>query len=191
MPMSNEKPLLPKLAGDMEYFARQVVEAKDDYMKQVHYSDHLQTTWWAIKDEIELILKTGEVSTIEDRPTFADSGESDRPGAILSEANNRLREEDHPERKAKPDFRFRDLTLVEGAVILLTENGKLHGREIERRLKSGGYQSDAKFFQNMLDSTFKRDGRFKNVGGNTWELKNPTLFHNGITNVHGVEESKE
>jgi hypothetical protein len=164
--MQIQKPLLSKLAVDMEYFARQVVESKE-YMRQVHFADHLQTTWWEIKEEIEQILKTGEVSTIEEKPAIAEVTEPDRPGAILSEANDRLRGDDHPETKARPDFRFRDLTLVEGAVILLTEEGRLHGREIERRLKKGGYQSDAKFFQNMLDSSFKRDGRFKNVGGNT------------------------
>jgi hypothetical protein len=72
--------------------------------------------------------------------------------------------------------RFSDKTMSEAAAILLAERKQLHGREIERLLKEGGYRSRSQFFQNVLEATFKRDGRFRNIGGNIWELQEPQFF---------------
>lgn len=66
---------------------------------------------------------------------------------------------------------FRNLTLAEVARILLKENGTLHGKEIERLAKAGGFKKGTNNFQNYMPVAFKRDGGFENVGGNTWRLK--------------------
>jgi hypothetical protein len=65
--------------------------------------------------------------------------------------------------------------LADAAAALLATHGTLHGSKIEQLLKEGGYRSRAKFFQNVLDSAFKRDGRFRNLGGNLWQLQEPLL----------------
>ena len=66
---------------------------------------------------------------------------------------------------------FRKLTLAEVAKVLLKENGKLHGKEIERLAKAGGFKKGTNNFQNYMPVAFKRDGSFENIGGNTWRLK--------------------
>jgi hypothetical protein len=174
--MGTEKPLLLRHAEDFEYYARQLLDA-DIFMKRVHFADHLQTTWFAMRQEIEHILKTGKPELVQEKPVTKRVGPQRRTKPPALNAPH----EDHP--KDEPKLRFRDKTVADGAAILLAEQGKLHGREIERLLKEGGYRSKSQFFQNVLDSTFKRDGRFRNVGGNTWELKEPSLFTNGKVEV--------
>jgi hypothetical protein len=82
----------------------------------------------------------------------------------------------HVEPPATREFRsaqFRKLTLAEVAKVLLKEYGKLHGKEIERLAKAGGFKGGKENFQNYMPVAFKRDGGFENVGGNTWRLKEP------------------
>jgi hypothetical protein len=67
--------------------------------------------------------------------------------------------------------RFKELTLAEVGHILLTENESLHGKEIERLAKAGGFKGGANNFQNYMPVAFKRAGTFMNIGGNTWKLK--------------------
>jgi hypothetical protein len=68
--------------------------------------------------------------------------------------------------------RFRDVILAEVARTLITENGRpLHGKEIERLAKAGGFTGGTNNFQNYLPVALKRDGGFENIGGNTWTLK--------------------
>ena len=67
--------------------------------------------------------------------------------------------------------RFRGLSIAQAGKLLLQEHGQLHGKEIERLLKSGGIQSKAEHFQSTMLVAFGRDGGFRNVGGNTWRLK--------------------
>jgi hypothetical protein len=86
------------------------------------------------------------------------------------------------EPRATSPLRFRKLTLVRIARILLKEQGQLHGREIERLAKEGGYKSAAEHFQSMLSVALKRDGGFENVGGNQWRLK-PASMEQGVPQV--------
>jgi hypothetical protein len=69
--------------------------------------------------------------------------------------------------------KFRNLTLAQIGRRLLEEHGTLHGREIERLAKAGGFKGGTKNFQNYMPVAFKRDGGFENTGGNTWRLKQP------------------
>ena len=67
--------------------------------------------------------------------------------------------------------RFEQLSIAEGAKILLREHGVLHGKDIERLLKSGGYTSNSKKFQTTMVVALMRDGGFVNIGKNRWKLK--------------------
>jgi hypothetical protein len=183
--MADEKPLLLTLAADIDYYVHELL-ASERFMKRVHFADHLQGTWFQMVKEIEHFVKTGKPELIEEKPAKK----------FASPKRAKLRALDAPHEdhaKVKPDehqSRFRDRTMAAGAAILLAEHGKLHGSDIERLLKEGGYRSKSKFFQNVLDSTFKRDGRFRNVGGNTWELKAPPLFANGNAEVERAEHKE-
>jgi hypothetical protein len=66
---------------------------------------------------------------------------------------------------------FKKLTLAQIGRLLLKEHGRLHGKEIERLARAGGFKSGTKNFQNYMPVAFKRDGGFENIGGNTWRLK--------------------
>jgi hypothetical protein len=82
--------------------------------------------------------------------------------------------EDSPHREPRPRpgrLPFRNLTLVQAVKVLLREQKQLHGKEIERLLREGGYRTKARHFQQGMFSAFERDGGFVNVGGNTWKLK--------------------
>jgi hypothetical protein len=70
--------------------------------------------------------------------------------------------------------RFKDLTLAAIGRVLLGEHETLHGKEIERLAKAGGFKGGAKNFQNYMPVAFKRAGGFENIGGNTWKLKEST-----------------
>jgi hypothetical protein len=72
--------------------------------------------------------------------------------------------------------RFRDLILAEVAKILLSETptGILHGAEIERLAKAGGFTGGTQNFQNYLPVALKRAGGFENIGRNRWKI-NPDI----------------
>jgi len=72
---------------------------------------------------------------------------------------------------------FKNLTLAQIGRMLLAEHGKLHGKDIERLARAGGFKGAVKNFQNYMPVAFKRDGGFENVGGNTWKLKEATTEH--------------
>ena len=74
--------------------------------------------------------------------------------------------------------RFRNLTLAQIGRRLLEEHGALHGKEIERLAKAGGFKGGTKNFQNYMPVAFKRDGGFENTGGNNWRLKEPAAHGN-------------
>lgn len=73
---------------------------------------------------------------------------------------------------------FKDLTLAQIGKRLLEEHGTLHGSEIEKRAKAGGFKSDSEHFQSYLAVAFKRVGGFENLGKNTWKL-NPNIRPSG------------
>ena len=78
--------------------------------------------------------------------------------------------------------RFRRSTVAEAGRLLLKEHGQLHGKEIERLMKEGGLRTQAENFQATMVVAFKRDGGFKNVGGNTWRLAEPKPLPANHTN---------
>lgn len=67
--------------------------------------------------------------------------------------------------------RFRKMTLAEIGRILLKERGVLHGKEIEKLAREGGYKSKGEHFQSYLATAFKREGDFENTGRNRWKLR--------------------
>ena len=68
-------------------------------------------------------------------------------------------------------MRFRKMTMAEGAEVLLKDQPQLHGSQIEKMLKDGGYRSYSENFQSALTVALKRAGKFENIGGNVWRLK--------------------
>jgi hypothetical protein len=75
-------------------------------------------------------------------------------------------------RSSNQTKRFKGVILAEVARALIAENsGPLHGKEIERLAKAGGFIGGTNNFQNYLPVALKRDGGFENIGGNTWKLK--------------------
>ena len=69
---------------------------------------------------------------------------------------------------------YKDMSLADIAYDLLQDRGKLHGLEIERLAKAGGFKSSAKHFQSYLSVALKRKGGFENTGKNNWVL-NPDI----------------
>ena len=81
---------------------------------------------------------------------------------------------EHGSQKNPTGKEFKDLTLAQIGKRLLEEHGTLHGSEIERRAKTGGFKSESENFQSYLAVAFKRVGGFENLGKNTWKL-NPNI----------------
>lgn len=79
-------------------------------------------------------------------------------------------EAEHAQQHTK---RFKDMKLADIGRILLRERGILHGTDIEKLAKAGGFKGGANHFQNYMPVAFKRDGGFENIGGNKWKLKEP------------------
>lgn len=75
------------------------------------------------------------------------------------------------ERGGQVSDRFSGMSLAAAARVLLAEHGALHGKEIERLLKEGGYESASRKFQSTMRVAFDRDGGFENIGGNRWRLR--------------------
>jgi hypothetical protein len=179
-----QKPLLIDLAEEIDSFARLFLAA-EPYLLQVHYADHLAYATTAFRKELEVILKTGKPTQTTEIDAKAVRPKLARVRRISPPADTHVDHRPDAEVGAPDPRQFRDMTLVKAALKLLTENPRLHGKKIEELLKTGGYPTKAKHFQTMLEATFRRDGRFRNVGGNTWELKEPSLFANG--KVEGAE----
>jgi hypothetical protein len=69
---------------------------------------------------------------------------------------------------------FKELSLANVGKILLRDQGTLHGSDIERLAKDGGFKSESENFQAYLAVAFKRAGGFENIGRNQWKL-NPKV----------------
>jgi hypothetical protein len=65
---------------------------------------------------------------------------------------------------------FKKITLAQIGKLLLAEHGTLHGKDIEKLARAGGFKGGAKNFQNYMPVAFKRAGGFENIGGNKWRL---------------------
>jgi hypothetical protein len=180
--MGRGKPLLIDAIEEMRAYAFLLLEERA-FMGRVHYADHVHGAWVRAIKEIEHFLKTGKPNQVEK------SLEVVAGPRRLRTVSSRVRPANEPREVApavhsaesakRPDehqVRFRGATLADAAANLLLEHRKLHGKKIEELVKMGGYRSSSKFFQNVMESSFKRDGRFRNLGGNVWELKEPTLF---------------
>jgi hypothetical protein len=181
--MAKKKPKLLSLSWDIDFYAHEMLDA-NTFMQRVHFADHIYRSWVAMNGELEQFLKSGKPEMIEE--VSVEGIPISRPKSIRGRkvdktAQLALRHRPETERD-EHRLRFRDKTMAEGAAILLAEKKQLHGRDIEHLLKEGGYRSRSQFFQNVLEATFKRDGRFRNIGGNIWELKEPQFFNpNGKT----------
>ncbi|HMD71613.1 MAG TPA: hypothetical protein VKF41_09745 [Bryobacteraceae bacterium] len=71
---------------------------------------------------------------------------------------------------------FKNLDLASVGKIILSEHGggPLHGKEIERLAKAGGYEQGGAHWQGYLAIALKRVGGVENVGRNNWKL-NPQI----------------
>jgi hypothetical protein len=79
-----------------------------------------------------------------------------------------------PAMPVRKSWRFKKMILADIGAALIREHGPLHGKKIEELAKAGGFKGGTKNFQNYMPVAFKRDGRFINIGGNTWKLKDAT-----------------
>jgi hypothetical protein len=153
-------------ASEIANLAHAMLDA-EHFMQRVHFADRLQSTWLQMEGLIEHFLKTGKSEAIEESSSVPRKDASS--SGIGTPAEQLL------EGAADGSSQFRDRTLADAAAALLATHGTLHGSKIEQLLRRGGYRSRSRFFQNVLDSAFKRDGRFRNLGRNVWQLKEPLL----------------
>jgi hypothetical protein len=149
---------------------------------RVHFAEHMYSLLDTIELEIQRIVQTSPQEpnyTVTDLPSGlirAQQNGEDRDQACDGAASSHV----EPRSRRLP---FRNMTLAQAGKALLREHGQLHGKEIERRVKDGGYKTKARHFQQSLLSAFERDGGFENIGGNIWQLKaespKPSLNLNG------------
>jgi hypothetical protein len=175
--MSKANPKLVNFASEIERLVREMLNAKV-FMQRVHYAGQLQDTWLQMESLIEHFLKTDKSQAIE---TIRPAPRKEASIGSIGTSPEELLE--MPPDVCSCSSQFRDRTLADGAAALLATHGKLHGTRIEQLLKEGGYRSRSKFFQNVLESAFKRDGRFLNLGGNVWHLKEPPSSGDGSENA--------
>ncbi len=150
------------------------------FRARIHMAGHLYDTLDEIFSEIErLVVKGYKVSkTQPDESKQLDS----MPATVPHRETLSLDHREEP-KIARP-LRFRKVTIAQGTKALLEERGQLHGKEIEKLLKEGGYKSEADHFQSSLAVALGRDGGFENIGGNTWRLKPGTNGHPTVSPVH-------
>jgi hypothetical protein len=129
-----------------------VAEALASAKKTAELRDAAITHLLAQREQIERDLKMLGYSA----PIVSRNGSEIKPAVPVGSIDGRKR--------------FTDLTLAEIGRILLQESGPLHGKEIERRAKAGGFKGGTKSFQNYMPVAFKRAGGFQNTGGNNWRL---------------------
>jgi hypothetical protein len=114
----------------------------------------------ALREQIDADLKTlgYEPNRISDRNGQAVVGRSGEPEL----------------KRAAGPKPFRDMDLASVARIILQEHdgGPLHGKEIERLAKAGGYDKGGKHWQGYLGIALQRSGGFENIGLNRWRLNN-------------------
>jgi len=144
------------LIGKLEAFVDELATAPH-FRARIHMAEHA----YDILDEI-----CGEIEKMVTSPSVKDPTEERQ----MREMPSAHREDARP---IKP-LRFKKMTLVQTARALLKDHGQLHGKEIERLAKEGGYRSKAEHFQSTLAVAFKRDGGFENLGENTWRVKPPS-----------------
>jgi hypothetical protein len=67
---------------------------------------------------------------------------------------------------------FREMDLASVARIILQEHGggPMHGKEIEKLAKAGGYDKGGAHWQGYLAIALKRAGGIENIGMNRWRL---------------------
>jgi hypothetical protein len=148
---------LKALAQKLEAFADGFMTAPY-FRARVHFAEHIYDTLDEINDEVQRVLV------------------GNKPGAEGAEVKphpdrNGLPQNHRDEAKVIGPLRFRKKTLAEATRELLRDSGQLHGKEIEKLIKEGGYRSTAEHFQSSLAVALKRDGGFENVGENVWRVK--------------------
>lgn len=76
-----------------------------------------------------------------------------------------------PKRAAGPKP-FRDMDLASVARIILKEHDgtPMHGKEIEKLAKAGGYAKGGAHWQGYLSIALKRAGGIENIGLNRWRI---------------------
>ncbi len=139
-----------------------------------------------VEDAITAAKRTAELREAAIKTLRAQREEIDRnmellnsfamPTDVVRQASSRQPANGHaagisesPERN-EVRTRFRNLNVSDAVRILLEEHSTLHGREIERLIKVGGYKVTGSGFQNYLPVALRRAGGFENTGRNNWRL---------------------
>jgi hypothetical protein len=179
--MSNPSSPLKSLIAQLTGYTDDLLTL-DFFRARVHIADHCFDVLDAIETEVQRIVKTTPSNEEIEREAAA-TVEIESPASEKSEPPC----ESTATHQSKRRLPFRNMTLAEATKALLHEaGGPLHGREIERRLKEGGYRTKSHHFQAGMLSAFQRDGSIVNIGGNTWQLKIPELIF--PTNGNGKDD---
>src|SRR5215469_7159451 len=201
--MDTPKSRLHTLIRSLCHYANDFEECSDYFRMRVHFAEHIYSTLDDIQTEIQRLVvespqeKTQAVFRWGDITDSVSNQPTSNPDNTVVATDSTLTVIDcvekppqsgcdnlRPHLQPKPHrLPFRVMTLAQAGKSLLREFGQLHGKEIEHKVKEGGYRSKSRHFQQSLLSAFERDGAFENIGGNTWRLKpeNPSdiLILNG------------
>lgn len=131
--------------------AKQAQELKDAAIKRLLF----------LREQIDAGLNTLGYEPIQE---FGRMGRNGTPHPTVSHESE-LKRPPGP----KP---FSDMDLASVARIILREHngGPMHGKEIERIAKAGGYAKGGAHWQGYLGIALKRAGGFENIGMNRWKL---------------------
>ena len=150
---------------------RQVEEFVDTphFRGRIHMAEHIFDTmddiYKAVQDSFAHPIEEESPTTLHERQTDLEVKSSqEEAGAHAATKAFRIG-------GSSKLMRFRKMTMAEGAEVLLTDQPQLHGSQIEKMLKDGGYRSYSENFQSALTVALKRAGKFENIGGNMWRLK--------------------
>jgi hypothetical protein len=174
------KSILPGFIARLAEHAENLAKT-EDFRLRVHYADDIFSLLDTIECEVERVILAGPpqhnysvteitVDGLGAGTVSASLNLCPAPAGPTTGEPPEAQPQRHRDLKPRR-LPFRSLTLAQAAKVVLREHGQLHGKEIERRLREGGYKTKARYFQAGMLGAFERDGGFINIGGNTWKLK--------------------
>lgn len=176
--MDSPKSLLKPFIEQLSQYADEL-EHSDVFRMRIHFEEHMYGLLDTIEKEVQrVVLATPQedyrVSEFVVGTSLSFDPSTSAPTAEAAGQSCESGELGVPHVPKPRRLPFCNMTSAQAAKVLLIEHGQLHGKEIERRVKEGGYKTKARHFQQSLLSAFQRDGGFENIGGNVWKLKNAT-----------------
>src|ERR1700678_3327805 len=152
-PIDNEPNIqhYDSIVADAIKATKQAEELKDSAIKKL----------LSMREQIDADLKTLGYGV----PT------GERNGIVHQSAAAGRTSEPEPKRMPGPKpFRGMDLASVARIILREHDGGPIHGKEIERLAKAGGYDKGGAHWQGYLSIALKRAGGFENLGMNRWKL---------------------